>query len=44
MGNSHETLKKVHGGCWNECCTAGDKYEVTLPHSEVDAALMLAAV
>jgi hypothetical protein len=44
MGNSKETLKKVHFGCYNECCTAGDKYECTLPSSEVDAAIFVAAV
>jgi hypothetical protein len=44
MGNTKESLKKIHNGCYNECCTAGDRYEATLPHSEVDAALMLAAV
>jgi hypothetical protein len=44
MGNSHESFKKIHNGCYNECCTAGDKYEVTLPHSEVDGALFLAAI
>ena len=35
---------KVHNGCFNECCSAGDRYEVNLPHDEVEAALMLATV
>jgi hypothetical protein len=37
-------LKKNHTGCWNECCGAGDKYDLTLPADEEEAALMLAAI
>ena len=44
MGNSQETLKKIHNGYYNECCTAADRYEVRLPTSESDAALLLAAI
>mmetsp|Transcript_37723 Transcript_37723/g.36179 ORF Transcript_37723/g.36179 Transcript_37723/m.36179 type:complete len:140 (-) Transcript_37723:63-482(-) len=44
MGNSKETLKKVHSGCYNECFTASDKYQISLPTNERDAALFLAGV
>jgi hypothetical protein len=43
-GNPKEELKKVHNGVKNECFTRGDKYVMTLPADEVDAALMLAAL
>ena len=44
MFNPKETLVKIHSGCYTECCTASDRYEATLPPSEVDAALFLAAI
>ena len=43
-GEEEGTIKKNHSGCWNECCGAADKYEMTLPHNEEEAALMLAAI
>ena len=44
MQNSQEQLKKVHSGCYRECCTGADMYEVTLPADESEAALFLAAI
>lgn len=34
----------MHSGCYRECCTAADEYEVTLPSDNDEAALILAAV
>jgi hypothetical protein len=44
FGHHQGEFKKVHNGCYNECCSPGDRYEITLPHDEAEAALMLAAV
>ena len=43
-GNSQESLKKVHSGCYRECCTAADNYEFTLPQDDLDGALFITAV
>ena len=43
-GEPDGMIKKIHSGCWNECCGAGDKYELHLPHDEEEAALVLAAM
>ena len=43
-GQPEGVIKKNHSGCWNECCGAADKYEVTLPMDEEEQALMLAAI
>ena len=37
-------VKKVHSSCWKECCSAADCYDVSLPVSEDEAALVMAAV
>ena len=39
-----ETFKKVHSGCWRECCTGADNYEMTLPADNGEAALYLSAL
>ena len=44
MGNTQESLKKIHSGCARECITAADMYEITLPTNEDDCALLLAAI
>mmetsp|Transcript_12248 Transcript_12248/g.8911 ORF Transcript_12248/g.8911 Transcript_12248/m.8911 type:complete len:97 (+) Transcript_12248:349-639(+) len=44
FGQPQNDLKKIHNGGWNECCSRGDRYELVMPHDEVEAALMLAAV
>jgi hypothetical protein len=44
FGQQQGEMKKIHNGCWNECCSAGDKYEMTLPKDDAEAALMLAAL
>lgn len=44
MGHHKGTFKKVFNGCMNECFTGADRYDVTLPADENEAALILAAV
>jgi hypothetical protein len=44
MGHHKGMFKKIHNGCANECFTAADRYDITLPDDEVEAALVLAAV
>jgi hypothetical protein len=44
FGHPQSEIKKIHNGVWNECCSAGDRYEVDLPTNEDDAALMLGAL
>ena len=44
FGHANGFFKKEHNGCYNECCSAGDKYIVELPVDETDQVLMLAAV
>ena len=44
MGHHKGTFKKVYNGCAVECFTGADRYDVTLPADENEAALILAAV
>lgn len=44
FGAQKETLKKIHSGCYRECITGADNYELTLPSDNDEAALMIAAV
>ena len=44
LGNHMGIFKKIHNGCVNECFTGADRYDVSLPADERDAALVLAAI
>ena len=44
MGHHKGMFKKIHNGCVTECLTGADRYDITLPEDEVEAALILAAV
>lgn len=44
MGHHKGTFKKIFNGCMTECFTGADRYDVTLPADENEAALILAAV